>query len=91
LGEAAGKKMKSITGWYNNGNGTNESGFSALPGGNRNRNGTFDSIGYDGYWWSSTEYYASNAWLRYLLYSNGRVLRTNNSKRDGFSVRCLRD
>ncbi|MBM3399551.1 MAG: hypothetical protein FJY15_03185, partial [Bacteroidetes bacterium] len=51
----AGAKMKSKTGWDNNGNGTNSSGFNGLPGGNRNFNGTFINVGKDGYWWSSTE------------------------------------
>ncbi|MBM3920821.1 MAG: hypothetical protein FJ347_06290, partial [Sphingomonadales bacterium] len=55
LGSDAGTKMKSKTGWNENGNGTNSSGFSGLPGGTRNYNGTFYTIGYDGYWWSSSE------------------------------------
>ena len=48
-------KMKSTSGWKENGNGTNSSGFSSLPGGWFG-NGTFKEIGYYGYWWSSTEY-----------------------------------
>jgi uncharacterized protein (TIGR02145 family) len=92
LGEAAGKKMKSITGWYNNGNGTNESGFSALPGGYRDGNGTFYGVGSGGLWWSSTEYGARDAWLRSLGYFNVVVGRFGSfGKESGVSVRCLRD
>ncbi|MBM3433123.1 MAG: hypothetical protein FJX92_09060 [Bacteroidetes bacterium] len=43
--EKAGAKMKSKQGWAEDGNGTNSSGFSGLPGGNRNSNGSFDLIG----------------------------------------------
>lgn len=53
----AGKRLKSTDGWYNNGNGTNTSGFSALPGGVRDcYPGYFDSADYWGHWWSATEY-----------------------------------
>ncbi len=87
----AGTKMKSTSGWNNNGNGTNSSGFSGLPGGGRGVNGPFDTIGYNGAWWSSTEDDTLNAWYRDLYYSNGNVARNNSLKESGFSVRCLRD
>jgi uncharacterized protein (TIGR02145 family) len=68
------------------------SGFSALPGGYRDYSGgSFYGLGYDGYWWSSTEYGGSDAWYRYLYYYNANVGRYNDYKRNGFSVRCLRD
>ncbi len=71
---------------------TNSSGFSALPGGTRGySDGSFGNLGYDGYWWSSTEYDGSYAWSRYLYYNYANVFRTNFDKSDGFSVRCLRD
>ena len=50
---AAGGQMKSDYGWHNNGNGTNSSGFSGLPGGFRGLNGKFFNAGYDGAWWTS--------------------------------------
>jgi len=55
LGSDAGAKMKSKTGWNENGNGTNSSGFSGLPGGGRNDGGAVNGIGHVGYWWSSSE------------------------------------
>ena len=90
----AGGKMKSTGTQYwesPNTDATNESGFSGLPGGFRNYFGTFNSIGYDGYWWSSTEVGTFDAWYYNLYYYDGGVSRTNNGKEDGFSVRCLRD
>ena len=87
----AGTKMKSNTGWENNGNGTNTSRFAGLPGGYRYNNGNFYSIGADGNWWSSSETNADDAWSRYLYTNSGSVDRDLNDERDGFSVRCLRD
>jgi len=89
--EKAGAKMKSKQGWAEDGNGTNSSGFSGLPGGTRDYNGTFYPIGYYGYWWSSTEYDTYYAWLRGLYFYGGIVGRYGNLKESGFSVRCLRD
>jgi uncharacterized protein (TIGR02145 family) len=91
LGKEAGTKMKSTSGWVENGNGSNSSGFSGLPGGDRDGNGTFGLIGEFGSWWNSTEYNTNNAWYRGLNYANGTVDRGSSSKEDGFSVRCLRD
>ena len=87
----AGTKMKSNTGWENNGTGTNTSRFAGLPGGYRYNNGNFYSIGADGNWWSSSETNADDAWSRYLYTNSGSVDRDLNDERDGFSVRCLRD
>jgi uncharacterized protein (TIGR02145 family) len=87
----AGTKMKSTSGWKDNGNGTNESGFSGLPGGGLSSFGTFVTIGKGGYWWSSSEDDTDSAWDRYVLYSNGNVDRLDGNKEGGLSVRCLRD
>jgi uncharacterized protein (TIGR02145 family) len=74
------------------GNGTNESGFNGLPGGERALDGTFYNFGSNGYWWSSTENDTYYAWYRYLNYGSGYVSRSFYfSKTNGFSVRCLRD
>jgi len=89
--EKAGTKMKSVNGWYDNGNGTKESGFSGLPGGGRYGSGAFLFVGGYGSWWSSTEGATSSAWLRDLGYYDGGVFRYGYNKGGGFSVRCLRD
>jgi len=73
------------------GNGTNTSGFSGLPCGNRKINGTFVNFGYYGVWWSSTKFNSNDALTRFLLYKEGNVYRSDFNKRFGFSVRCLRD
>jgi len=90
----AGGKMKSTGTQYwqsPNQDATNESGFSGLPGGFRDSNGSFYYIGSLGGWWSSTEYDTFSAWLRRLIYSNGTVYRNDFYLQNGFSVRCLRD
>lgn len=89
----AGTKMKSKEGWYRNGSGTNETGFSALPGGSRSGTGAFSESGGSaiGCWWSSTETYTNYAWSRYMSYNVGYVYKDYYFKELGFSVRCLRD
>ena len=71
----------------------NETGFKARPGGARDGNGGFLSVRGSGYWWSTTENDTHGAWCRLLsFYFNNTTLHNNYfSKRDGFSVRCLRD
>ena len=88
----AGRKMKSTIGWKDNGNATNSSGFSGLPGGSRDYSGSFNDIVYYGSWWSSTEYNTGYAWDRRVSVYYGYFFRySDGDKRIGFSVRCLRD
>ena len=90
----AGGKLKETgtTHWASPNTGaTNETGFTALPGGYRVYYGSFDSIGLNGYWWSATESNASNAWFRTMNYNYSNVFRLYGNKEGGFSVRCLRD
>jgi uncharacterized protein (TIGR02145 family) len=70
---------------------TNETGFTALPGGYRHDYGTFYDLGYYAYFWSSTEFSSFSAWYRYLHYYDSRVRRLYLIKQVGFSVRCVRD
>ena len=69
---------------------TNESGFKGLPGGVRFTDGSFNNLGTNGYWWSSTESSSGNVWYRGLTYLFGSIFRSNNVKNLGFSVRCMR-
>ncbi|MDR0331304.1 MAG: fibrobacter succinogenes major paralogous domain-containing protein [Chitinispirillales bacterium] len=96
--DVAGKKLKSKTGWNDNddgksGNGADEFGFSALPGGGRlyTDNGTFFNAGYYGYWWSATED-ESLAYTRSMLYDYlDDVYEGSGAKEEyGFSVRCVK-
>jgi uncharacterized protein (TIGR02145 family) len=70
---------------------TNETGFTALPGGHRYVTGPYTSFWQQGYWWSSSEYFSTSAWHRAMYYGDGEAQRISNSERYGFSVRCLRD
>ena len=87
----AGAKIKSNTGWENNGNGTNSSFFAALPGGCRGNNQNLYYIGSSGFWWSSSESNTGKAWVRRLNAIMGDLDRHYFSKHYGFSVRCVRD
>jgi len=89
-GTDTGTKMKSTTGWYGGGNGTNASGFTALPGGGHNGYGSFGLITYEAYFWSSSES-STSAWRRGLDYNYATINRVTNSKIQGFSVRCVKD
>jgi uncharacterized protein (TIGR02145 family) len=70
---------------------TNASGFTGRPAGYRDFFGSFDDIGYYGYWWSSSESDTADAWGRVLRYYDGYANGVNASKIIGFSLRCLRD
>jgi uncharacterized protein (TIGR02145 family) len=69
----------------------NSSGYTALPGGSRNNNGSFNPLGYLGYWWTATELSSSLTFNRVLVYDYAQVYRVVNYKDYGFSVRCVRD
>jgi uncharacterized protein (TIGR02145 family) len=69
----------------------NESGFTALPGGYRADYNIFDYVGRYGYWWSATQFDALTVWSRTLYSNSGLVSKIGNDKKNGFSVRCLRD
>ena len=85
-------KESGTTHWNSpNGDASNSSGFTGLPGGYRYFDGTFNDVGNNGYWWSSSEYDTTDSWDRNLNYDDGNANRSINSKTDGFSVRCLRD
>jgi uncharacterized protein (TIGR02145 family) len=91
LGEQVGKKIKSTEGWTINGNGTNESGFSAFPGGSREYNGSFEGYSKYGLWWSSTEHSSGLAWFRALDYMTDGLPRDYYAKQKGLYVRCIKD
>lgn len=87
-----GGKMKETAHWSGPNTGaTNESGFSALPGGYCGYNGNFFFIGRHALFWSSTESNRDNAWTWTLHYDNSAVYFSSLDKRSGFSVRCVRD
>lgn len=77
---------------YLNDGATNESGFTALPGGMRDYGGLFTDIGQMGFWWSSApsgDYYNLDAVYYYL--DDSGVNQGVGSKKNGMSVRCVKD
>lgn len=90
--KVAGTKLKAKSGWSKDGNGTDEYGFSALPGSNSSDLGTsFSGVGYNGDWWSSSEYNSSYAYTRTMSCSNEFAEWYSVYKTYLFSVRCLQD
>jgi uncharacterized protein (TIGR02145 family) len=90
----AGGKMKETgtTHWIAPNDGaTNESGFTALPGGSHNGFGIYQFLGQNACFWTSTQYLTYTAWYLSLSYNNGAVYRYNNDKVFGYSIRCLKD
>jgi len=93
--KAAQGKLKEAgtTHWHSpNTDATNESGFTALPGGNRFNNEPFKGLGDFTHWWTATEYDAKFAWRRTM----GKDAPMDNTggyanKIFGWLVRCLKD
>jgi uncharacterized protein (TIGR02145 family) len=71
--------------------GTNASGFTALPAGVRNDGGGFLRLGDHAYFWSAAEFSNNQAWRRNLITGDWRSHRNNPFKTHGFSVRCLQN
>ncbi len=101
--DIAGTKLKSKTGWdryyrdgiYFDGNGTNDYGFNALPGGYRYYyDGGFRGAGNFGLWWSATELtddFSDFAYFRGVYSNNAHVTESSYTKSYGISVRCVKD
>jgi len=87
--DVAGDALKSTSGWANNGNGSNASGWTGLPGGYR-YSGGFGYFGIVGYWWSASES-GSTSWRRVLVNEYAHVQRQASGRGLGQSARCVRD
>jgi len=90
----AGTKLKATSGWQNCSyckTGTDNYGFSALPGGFGNWDGSFANGGSYGYWWSAS-YDDNNAYFRYMGYNKEDVIYSGISgKVSSQSIRCVKD
>jgi uncharacterized protein (TIGR02145 family) len=92
--ETAGGKMKSTSSLWQSPNmsADNSSGFSALPAGSRQfNNGTFSSLGGQGYFWSSTNFISNLNYYYALLSNNSSFIRDFVDEKYGLSVRCVKD
>ena len=90
----AGGKLKEtgLTHWNSPNTGaTNESDFTARPGGYRGGSGSFVGLGVYGNFWSSTDESSALAWGRYLYFEDSNFVRGHGSKTYGFSIRCVKD
>jgi uncharacterized protein (TIGR02145 family) len=95
----AAKKLKARSGWVGDkgksGNGTDDYGFSALPGGYRNRlNRLFNMAGNHGRWWTSTASNENNTYIyTRTIYHNDDYVDVDDEDDDenGYSVRCVAD
>ena len=91
-GEATALKvLKSQTGWFHDGNGSDDVGFSALPAGDRINNGNFFDIGKLAGFWSASETDYNYAKALDLGYCSNYAALGYYNKSFGFSVRCLKD
>ena len=91
-GEATALKvLKSQTGWFRQGNGSDDVGFSALPAGDRINNGNFFDIGKLAGFWSASETDYNYAKALDLGYCSNYAALGYYNKSFGFSVRCLKD
>ena len=88
-GTNEGFKMKSVSGWYNNGNGSNLSGFNALPGGLLAEI-SFYGMQLHGFWWSST-ISEDTPMTRQLVFGQDDISRAHETRSVGMSARCLKD
>jgi uncharacterized protein (TIGR02145 family) len=97
-----GKAMAATSGWDpstitgtvgNNQPDNNISGFSAVPAGFRNTDGSYDYAGSYGFWWSTSESSDGSLYAlhSFLNYTSDILGNTDFNKQKGLSVRCLRD
>ena len=89
--QVAGKKLKTKEGWSNNGNGTDDFGFSALSAGAKDNNGRYVVEGYLTLFWSSMEKDCDKAFGLLLNFGADSVNLESGSKDFRWSVRCIKD
>ena len=86
----AGKKLKSTSGWYDDDNGMDTYGFSVLPAGIHDGDGSYRTAGKHAGLWGSTEN-SSYAYYWFFAYDSERVGSGYTYKNEGFSIRCIKD
>ena len=90
-GTDEGNKLKSSSGWIENGNGTDEFGFNAIPAGQRATSaGDFSNINEVTTFWTSSSS-SSNGWFRRMYYNQSSIFRLYYDPDRGYSIRCIKD
>jgi uncharacterized protein (TIGR02145 family) len=99
----AGKKLKAKNGWMAedvwilnsngniSGNGTDDYGFSALPGGYRDSKGNFYNAGCDGKWWTESAIGLNVSISEFISLKEDKVYGNSSATNLAFSVRCVKD
>jgi uncharacterized protein (TIGR02145 family) len=89
--EKAGKQLKSKSGWNDDNNGSDKSGFNARPAGSFGYNGIFDQVGSSAIWWSSTTPNNESVITFSLSSMDNEFEKYKTHKGNGCSIRCIRD
>jgi uncharacterized protein (TIGR02145 family) len=89
--DSIGVALKATIGWDNDGNGTDDYGFSAIPGGGRNSDGVFSNEGREGYWWGSEDDTALANIFSLWSHFSEFVIMTGYGKSYGHSIRCVKN
>ena len=93
--EIAGGALKSTSGWFKKGNGTDDYGFNALPAGYRlageSASGKFDGIGGYAHLWSASETADGLAYYMLLDFSIKAAKLSAFGKDEARSVRCMKN
>jgi uncharacterized protein (TIGR02145 family) len=91
-GTDQGTQMKSVSGWLQNGNGSNSSLFEGKPSGYTRHDGSgFWKMGEVETWWTTTNSATNSKWCRYVWYNSYGVERNPAFFSTGLSVRCIKD
>jgi uncharacterized protein (TIGR02145 family) len=90
--DTVGYMIKSATGWYEDGNGSDKVGFNGKASGGRSVYGAFGKMSEAAIWWCDDSWSSDNAWYREFNYDEGKVSHHNSGPMGaGFAVRCLRE
>ncbi len=84
-----GLKLKSTSGWFNDGNGNNSSRMNIKPSGFRDGDGTYSYLGMEARFWTATIGADNEPWVRYLEYTDSGVYRNRRGVSRGMAVRCI--
>jgi uncharacterized protein (TIGR02145 family) len=93
-GSTIGNALKATSGWYDGGNGTDDFGFSALPGGrfiDWPSTTEYTGISELGRWWTTDELNPGFGWCYGLRYNHSQFISSNTAREEAASVRCVKD
>ena len=90
--DVAGKVLKTTSGWYKNGNGTDAYGFSAVPTGWATSSNTIPTTGDSlAYFWTSTKAFSYSRYYVKLSYKEDNAMLLNSDTDYRFNVRCVKN